>query len=361
MRALILVLAFLATVAPSHAAVFCVSTPTAFDNALETAGSNGEDDEIRLTRGTIGPPPAGEAYEYSSVPAESFSIEVSGDWRTFFGFACGYQGDDPQGSIIDPDNQSWGLRFWNTADHTDITVRLLTFVNGVRGFSDGRGAGVEILDVNVDQPGIIKVERNIFLANTAYSGAGLHISGGLIQQVTNNLFLLNHGNICGAADLVGGDVGGIYFTNNTVLENRVDFDNGEAVYLRSDALVYLANNNFWGNDGDDAVLLTDADVPQILRNNNYQSVFTNGLDDSEGNISFEPHFEPGLFNFAPRRDSPLVDAGIEPPGTVSFWYLTDVDLRGTDRVVGPAVDIGAYENDRIFGNGFDPPGPFGVQ
>jgi hypothetical protein len=76
MRALMLVLALLATVAPSHAAVFCVSTPTALNNALETAGSNGEDNEIRLTRGTIGPPPAGEAYQYQ-MRTTGYSITTS--------------------------------------------------------------------------------------------------------------------------------------------------------------------------------------------------------------------------------------------------------------------------------------------
>ena len=79
----------------------------------------------------------------------------------------------------------------------------------------------------------------------------------------------------------------------------------------------------------------------------------------QGNISVEPVFESGLFNFTPRRTSPLVDAGIAPSGVFTFWYLTDVDLNGVDRVVGSTVDIGAYENERIFTNGFDVPGPFG--
>ena len=56
------------------------------------------------------------------------------------------------------------------------------------------------------------------------------------------------------------------------------------------------------------------------------------------------------FDFELARSSPLVDAGDDdPPGG-----LSDADLAGKPRVIGPHVDIGAYENDRLLADGFEP-------
>ena len=58
----------------------------------------------------------------------------------------------------------------------------------------------------------------------------------------------------------------------------------------------------------------------------------------------------GAGNYHPRNDSPVRDAG-----NTALATGLPVDLDGAQRVVGPAIDIGAWElGDSIFANGFDP-------
>ena len=91
-----------------------------------------------------------------------------------------------------------------------------------------------------------------------------------------------------------------------------------------------------------------------LLHNNFANLLGATPTSSNGNISVTPVYQDnGGYAFTPARNSPLVDAGISPPPISPYWYLTSLDLALEDRVVGPAVDIGAYENERIFQNGFD--------
>ena len=67
----------------------------------------------------------------------------------------------------------------------------------------------------------------------------------------------------------------------------------------------------------------------------------------------DPQFAPCpgflCFNFELSPQSPLVDAGDDTtPGG-----LTAIDLAGKPRVLGAHVDIGAYENEVIFVDGFE--------
>ena len=76
--------------------------------------------------------------------------------------------------------------------------------------------------------------------------------------------------------------------------------------------------------------------------------------DVAGELSVDPQFAACegfvCFDFELARSSPLVDAGDDdPPGG-----LSDADLAGKPRVIGSHVDIGAYENDRLLADGFEP-------
>jgi hypothetical protein len=119
----------------------------------------------------------------------------------------------------------------------------------------------------------------------------------------------------------------------------------------------VTNNNFRDNGGAD-VEQGNSGYDLFLQNNNHQSFDVDASAVLEDNINVEPEYQAGLFNYTPVRGSPLVDAGREPQGTL--WYLTDVDLNDSPRMVGAHVDIGAFENERIFDDGFDPSGPFGL-
>jgi hypothetical protein len=217
---------------------------------------------------------------------------------------------------------------------------------------------------SINAGGNVTVEGNVFLNNFSHLAAGLEVTtSGTVLAVVNNLFILNEaGANISAAYLLnwGGEQSRVVFTNNTVISNHLSQapdEDATATYFIASRLLLL-NNNFWDNDGFD-LDITGAGVRSVF-NNNYLSVRLYGTTGFEDNISIAPEYESGFLNFTPTRGSALVDAGREPSGIDPGWYLTDVDLNGAQRKVGPHVDIGAFENERILVDGFDPGGPFGL-
>ena len=348
--------ALLATIAlPLRADVFCVQTAGELSAYLFAAGINLEDDEIRIRKGTYAMA-NGIYYDYDANPSENFDLEVSGGWYTRGTAPCGAQSDNPWETVLDGEGKETVLRLsvGPSDQHASISVSLLTFMNGfaeyIVGASTVSGLEVELWNsVGEESPtGTLSVERNVFLLNEGEFMLG--VDGGF-QQVTNNLILLNRGDgahAAGAVLLTPDSVFGATFTNNTVIGND---DRGVLVYGRGE----IANNNFRDNGGVD-VEQGNSGYDLFLHNNNLQSYDVAGNAVLQGNIDVEPEYQGGLFNYTPVRGSPLVDAGREPQG---LWYLTEVDLNDSPRKVGPHVDIGAFENEKIFVDGFDPSGPFG--
>ena len=339
---------------PAYAEVMCVSTPAQLTATLAVAENNGEDDEIRIRAGTYAMA-NGIYWDYSATVTENFDLALSGGWHAFGAIQCAWQSSDPWETVLDGEQTERVLMLDpGSAAQANISVRLLTFMNGHVEFPEDGGGLVVQMWYAVEDPtiGTVTIERNVFLLNDGdRSRGGLYVNGGF-PKVTNNLFLLNDADDAAAAMLATWYLFGVIFTNNTVIANG----SGDALKVYADR-AFVANNNFWENGGDD-VDMTDADEA-FLYNNNYQSFELGGSEVLDDNISVEPEYESGLFNYTPVRGSPLVDAGREPQGTAPLWYLTNLDLNASPRLVGPHVDIGAYENERIFVDGFDPSGPFG--
>lgn len=233
----------------------------------------------------------------------------------------------------------------------------------------GKGGGIEIQH-ETDYTGRMTIERNVFYDNEADIGGGLHIADRRAMDtgrvyVVNNLFVTNHARYegtAGSAAFLTLPDGHIYVTNNTALYNTADGAAGGFFVAYSDILV--ANNNLWQNDGCELFLdLHDSADHAAFYNNNIEDLCGDSPDVASGNIRVEPEFEFGALNFTPVYYSPLANGGRNPPeiGVPPFlWYLADFDLRGEARLVGPRVDIGAYESqeaERIFVNGFDSASP----
>jgi len=337
-------------VQPSFAATFCATTANQLQSALSSAAANGESDEIRVKIGT---------YDVSNVDlvydppiADNLDLTISGGWTPFFQNPCGIQLRDPWQTLLDGNDLGRILRMTVDDGQADIKVSQLVFMYGR--VDPGAGAGLSI-SYGLGVTGTVSVERNVFLLNTADQSSALSIQGGSLQKVTNNLFLSNKGGSRSVAYLTTTGLFGVSFTNNTVLSNMHTNSNQPALSIAA-GRAFLANNNFWNNDGYDASLGSIGD--RYAYNNNYQSLQLLGGEIVEDNLSVEPEYESGLFNYTPVRGSPLVDAGREPGGS-PLWNLTDIDLNTSIRLVGAHVDIGAFENEAIFVDGFDPGGPFG--
>lgn len=365
--------AFLAAVCAccAQAAEFCVTDSSELQAALDAAEVNGQNDVIRLAAGVYAAPAGGFRFD-SATPAngDAGALTLIGGWSEFFGNPCGQQlQETPWATQIDGGNTQRCLELTGR-ETTVFTVRLLTFAFGhAQGgeFNPGGGLflrGVPALGANVT------IERNVFLANEADSGSGLYLvaigNGGLGDptiRLVNNLFYMNRcrGSLTGIGGAAyvsaGSNYDAVYISNNTVLNNSALGDCEDAG-LRVAGLSrrYTVNNILWGNDHFD--LFASSGSPDYrLLNNNMLSRGGAEPDVLQDNITkIAPEFESGVLNFVPARNSPLVDAGRHPVPITQWsgFYLTDKDLNAATRVVGGTVDIGAYENERIFRNGFEP-------
>jgi hypothetical protein len=342
---------------PVAAENFCVTTAAQLQSALTSAQDNGENDTIRVRTGTYDAPVGG--FLYQAAAGEHFDLDLSGGWHALAQFPCALHDDVPWATALDGNGTTRVMRLKLDANAGNVRVARFLFMHGNdAGFSAG---GLYISSESNDGTPVT-VEGNAFFENFSQVGGALEVlTSGATLAVVNNLFLLNEAGTDEPATSLansGNEETAIVFTNNTVISNHLGqsaAENAKAVYFLADR-VLVVNNNFWDNDGFD--LDPGMTGNRSIYNNNYQSAILHGTTDVQDNISVAPEYGGGFLDFTPARGSALVDAGRDPPGIDPGWYLADVDLNGAQRKVGARVDIGAFENERIFVDGFDPGGFF---
>jgi len=117
----------------------------------------------------------------------------------------------------------------------------------------------------------------------------------------------------------------------------------------SDSFTYLSNSVIWGNDPDAATMdLNTFGSGMFLTRVHYGKrggVPTSNISPSTGDPGFTHYNDPHL-----RADSILIDSGITNPlgGSGTF------DANGLPRTLGGAVDVGAFESELLFADGFQP-------
>jgi hypothetical protein len=283
---------------------------------------------------------------YSTNNTEIHALTISGGWDPGCAMISG------GGTTLDGQNVDQILRiFTHVAD--PIGVSGLTFVNG--NWHEGGSAFAGGLSIRT--AGEVRVEGNFFLANSTpdtgtSGGLVVGVEGGASMYVRNNLFALN-GAGSTAAGRLSAEAGEQFVTNNTIIFNQATNGSASAVgglYIADGISSHftLSNNLAWGNDPVD-LYNNSAHATTLLNNDigDFQGQPVSG--NSSSNMSADPLFGSGLFNFHPSSNSPLINAGLNaPPGGAGL-----VDLAGEFRVQGGRIDIGAYESDVLFYSGFD--------
>ena len=405
-----LALAVLST--PAGAAVFCVNNATALQTALTTAASNGEDDQIQIVQGayignfvyastqandlavqggwTAGcasrvidptntvldgnrtgtvlalsaPNVAADLLLHGVTLRNGLRTTGSGGGGLYAAVGSGGQVTVTANQILanEATNSSYsGGGVYVDSDYGDVTLTH-NLIQDNSSYSSGGG-------VSVSSYGAVTLTHNQIQDNNSYSGGGVYVysNEGDVTLITHNLFQDNTAQQGGGL-YVHRYYGLISLVNNSFHGNEANTSGGGAyLYLYSDedrVSAALYNNLFWHNiatgaQGADLWIENDPDgdflaAPVLFSHNSFDQSTPSGFY-SQLPITIDPsnldRVDPRFVDAANGdlrllTGSPMIDAG--DPATPD---LPEFDLAGNPRVVGSAVDIGAYEHD-----GSDPGG-----
>jgi|Deesub1362A_J573_1020465.scaffolds.fasta_scaffold01867_4 hypothetical protein len=217
----------------AEGAIFNVSTPAEFQDALTTAQSNGEDDTIYVAPGT-----------YTITTTLTYTTDDGDGSLTI-------EAEDPLNPpVLDGGGTVQILNINNDADDddtgdagADITVRGLWFQSGNSGYTEGGGLHLKAGGAN------IVVEDSVFDNNHASSGGGVYVdSYNGVVTLMGNIFTGNSVSWGGGGAYITQTAGTVNFMDNTLTTNTAGYNGGGVRITTADSVpVTIMNNRFEGN------------------------------------------------------------------------------------------------------------------
>lgn len=353
----VMIVSILTVINPVSAAEFHVTNAAEFQNALDTAESNGEDDTIYLTAGTY----LGN-FHYGPPDTENRSLTITGE-----------PGTSASDIILDGQNSGRVLTLydWSLGPVAEITITGITVQNG-NSSQDGGGiyaalyshnivvtnciirnniaqeyGGGAYLDTNED----ITVENNVIIDNTVTEEDSRSRGGGVAMlaphetyTVRNNIVARNTAQ--GATDPQGGGlwIGWLsdditHLTGNTIYNNTAN--TGGGVYINDGGTANVYNNIVYANTAAEGGDIYFSSVTNRIGHNNDYSDMYGTWTDSGDNLDTDPLLvDPANNDFHLQPTSPMIDTGttaVPSPG------IPATDFEGDSRIFGVAPDIGADE------------------
>ena len=318
----------------ARSATFCVSTPAQLSIALSVAQSNGQDDTIYLQTGTY---LLSSELQYTAAINETYRLAIIGGQAA----ACaGYASSGS--SVLDGQNLVRQLSINATGE---VDIGRITFQQG----NPAQYAGGALNVVNTSAAGTYIFASQFVSNQTApgHPGGAIYVSSSTQGDISlwSNLFIANTGSSAGAVYLDGNH--NTYVTGNTILANTLINHAGlGGLDLAGTGHYWISNNILWNNEGNDVY---DQNGNTDFANNDI-GVKGGFAPLSESNdLSVDPDFN-GFLSVSLAPASPLVNAGLDTaPGGVGGCC----DPSGNPRVQGKHVDIGAFESDVLFRDGFN--------
>ena len=329
-----------ATTGPAAAATFCVNTEAAAQAALSTATTNNESDTIRFRSGTI-ELSSGLDFTTASAAADDLSLTLAGGYNTGCTERTGTTVLDGNGNVRILELRIFGPQ--------SVVIERLRFVDG---YDASSGANLYVGLFDQGGGASLRIDNSAFLLGTSgIAAAGFDITGWGSVRFRNNLVLGNtSGTTPGGRLNITGDT---YLVGNTITANSSTDGEDWALYANptgATSTLWLSNNILWGNNTYGDAYLFGAGTINLVNNN--IGVRTNPtLGTNIGNLSVDPQFAScGIFCISRplKRSSPLVDAGLNTPQ----GGRPTTDFDGNPRLIGPNVDMGAFELDALFADGF---------
>lgn len=354
LRRLACLLACSASVA-AHAHTFCVSTAGDLTAALSAAQSTykNEDNEVDITHGTYF---GNWAYSINNT----HGIVIRGGFFSFFGGCAADANPDASLTVLDAAESGTVLSILpapGKATSGAVTISGLTFAHG-RETVQTNGAGLFVGFIGL-YTGNVLIERNIFRDNlnttATGGGAGVVASIGGVLTVRNNVFFDNTAHSWSALSMFN-SAGHANVTNNTIAYNFLNgsFASNAMVSYSGNGSAYavFVNNIIVYPFGSGSAISLNSGM--ALFNNDISSAYGSPDPASNNTINVDPSFVDAVNgDLHLRADSPMIDLGTDT-NNILFGGMSAYDLDGNDRVVGPAIDLGAYESDVLFRDGFDP-------
>ena len=178
------------------------------------------------------------------------------------------------------------------------------------------------------------------IVSTDYGGFELSNSCGDVM-LQNNLIRARYGTgVSVSPNALAADA---FITNNTFIDSTEG--DGLELYLWEEseaaAVFHISNNIMWNNAGQGLVLHVLSAIPQVHAYHNIWDGVVVPLATDIDNYSVDPQLDANGAPTAP--GSPAINSGRNsPPGG-----LPAVDIVGNVRIIGSAVDRGAYESNVV--------------
>lgn len=344
------------------AAQYCARNIDQLHMALDLAEANNEDNVIRIARGMIAPAAPSDSHLFGYTSSKDRSLEISGGWDPV---DCSSQVLDPGSTRIEA-NGSFGLfhaLIGSAGGNARLRIHNLTLSGGQSDATVARGLGLSVSGFQYVH-GKVEVDRVVFAdhhcSHAQTRGCALNFSFGLKEVVVRNS-LFHHNSAGGAAAIQAWVTEAIQpvfrLHNNTLVDNYAhapDQARASAVeFLGGTDTIRMYNNILFGNP----TLNSPTPLPDLARdpagailgkNNSIAASAVTWTPDTSGNRSVAPVFAGRADDYRLRGDSPLRDAG-HYTGASTHGLL---ELGGGPRLLGPTVDLGAFESDVLFNAGF---------
>lgn len=350
---LLVLVALLGAPAAQALTTFCVRNSTELRTALLNVVNDTVDIRVRSGVYLAG----GQQFPFR---ARDNLTTMSGGWSGASN-QCTTQSQNPAATLLDAQGGSTVLQVERVTGATSGALFLSNL--SLTGGSNGAFSGC--MDINFSQGSFTVLIDRIIVSGCQASGAdtagGVSIRNSSASSITlrNSLISNNQGSRAGGITVQSNHVDArTFLTNNTIVANTTPTSLGAGgISLRRTeptvGIITLRNNAVFGNQAFgspmDMAFLAGPPSSHVLRNNGVQVLNGVANTNSLGTVTTNSPGFVGASQYQLMAQSPLRNAGI----SMSVGEAGARDLDFGERVQGGVIDIGAYEFDRLFGNGFE--------